>query len=114
MNADDCMCYFFASGTFKRSYLIDRIKMNAESLSESDLANLRRRLAEARVTDVTEVNKNQLTYSNAKFKKIKNQMHLSLSCFVILFLLNRRMYMDFTRPSMSLIVISQETSPLLN
>lgn len=41
-------------GTFKRSYLIDRIKMNAESLSESDLANLRRRLAEARVTDVTE------------------------------------------------------------
>ena len=45
--------------------------MNAESLSESDLANLRRRLAEARVTDVTEVNKNQLTYSNAKFKKTK-------------------------------------------
>ena len=43
------------SGTFKRSYLLDRIKMNGEMLSESDMENLRRRMAEARVTDVTEV-----------------------------------------------------------
>jgi len=40
--------------TFKRSYLLDRRKMNGETLSEADMENLRRRMAEARIFDVTE------------------------------------------------------------
>ena len=44
-----------AESTFKRSYLLDRRKMNGETLSEADMENLRRRMAEARIFDVTEV-----------------------------------------------------------
>ena len=41
--------------TFKRSYLLDRRKMNGQTLSEADMEYLRRRMAENRVFDVTEV-----------------------------------------------------------
>jgi calmodulin len=41
-------------GTFKRSYLLDRRKMNKDTLDAADMDNLRRRMAEARVFDVTE------------------------------------------------------------
>ena len=44
-----------SESTFKRSYLLDRRKMNGETLSEADMENLRRRMAEARIFDVTEV-----------------------------------------------------------
>ncbi len=45
----------FTAGPYKRSYLLDRRKMDGETLSELDMQNLRRRMAEARITNITEV-----------------------------------------------------------
>lgn len=39
---------------YKRSYLLDRRKMNGDHLSDADMENLRRRMAEASIFDVTE------------------------------------------------------------
>ena len=71
--------FLFPEAQFKRSYLLDRRKMNGDTLSEADMENLRRRMAEARILDVTEVYSLKILLISHDVRKINKRPQLDLN-----------------------------------
>ena len=79
--------------------------MNKDTLDAADMDNLRRRMAEARVFDVTEVRAE--TYVDQYMYKLLAKM--ASPVYKNYYSEFRKMYMDSMRPFMISIVTSQDT-----